>query len=182
METPEFPRASPTPWGPLLAVQQPLLCLPGAPHPHPPLPCRTLESSPGGSLAGAGRGRWPLAPSSGPLSRPWPRPRSGCCSSWGVGAMRGVPRGPLWPGPCTGPGRPMTARFNPPSRPPEYSPRHAGPSCCLCPPRLGPAWGCPHTPLAIIAAAHRRAQLPLPGSLALWGEGTPTSTVMSPAR
>lgn len=171
-------RSLPHPWG-LLALSSPSSVCRG---PHPlilPLPCRTL--GPPRRQPGWGRAWGSLdyhcTPSSGPLSRPWPRPRSGCCSSWGVGHA-GCPQGPLWPGPCTGPSPPPRLQgLTHLSRPPGTHPDTQGLPAASLPTQAGmPCLGLlPHTPLASHRCCPPTCPAAPPSSLVLGGRGTPTS-------
>lgn len=169
----------------------------GTPIPYPS-PCPAGSLGPPRRQTGWGGGGAGdidhCAPSSSPLSRPWPSLRSGCCSSWGGGGggMRGVlqpsPRGPCGPGPVLDLARPTAARFNPPSRPPGTHPDTQDLPAASAHPGWALPGAAPRTPLAshhccppTRPVAPRRAQLPLWGSLVVWARGTPTSTVKSPA-
>lgn len=187
----------PLPLGASWQLSSPSSVCRGTPIPYPS-PCPAGPLGPPRRQTGWGGGGAGdidhCAPSSSPLSRPWPSLRSGCCSSWGGGGggMRGVlqpsPRGPCGPGPVLDLARPTAARFNPPSRPPGTHPDTQDLPAASAHPGWALPGAAPRTPLAshhccppTRPVAPRCAQLPLWGSLVVWGRGTPTSTVKSPA-
>lgn len=167
-------RSLPPPPGGLPGVlAAPPLSAGAPPIPHPPPALQDPCGPQGGSLAGAGRGSLTTVPPAPALSDPGETQVRLLQQLGGWGHAGECPQGPLWLGPVLDLARPTTARFNPPSGPQVLTqtrrafllplPTQAGP----CTP------GLPHTPWLLIAAAHRRAQLPLPGSLALWGRALP---------